>query len=59
MAWVVKQDRYRLEKVDVVPDDYYGITEILSSNFIHESPDTIKKWREQTLKTELAAMKEA
>ena len=59
MAWVVKQDRYKLEKVDVVPDDYYGITEILSSNFIHESPENIKKWREQTLKNVIAAMKEA
>ena len=59
MARVVKQDRYRLEKVDVVPDDYYGVTEILSSNFIHESPENIKKWREQTLKNVIAAMKEA
>ena len=42
MAWVVKQDRYRLEKVDVVPDDYAGITEILSSNFIHESLENIR-----------------
>lgn len=59
MAQEVKQDRYKLEKTDIVPEDYYGISEILSSNFIHESPENIKKWRQETLKNVIAAMKEA
>lgn len=48
--------RYRVPLEDRVPEDYYSITEILSTNKIHESPKVILKWRQKTVGNVLTLM---
>ncbi len=49
--------RYKLDTSERVPEDYYGIIDILSSNTIHESMETIQEYRKNTFKNIIVEMK--
>lgn len=50
-------NRYRLDTSERVPEDYYGIIDILSSNTIHESMETIQEYRKNTFRNIITEMR--
>lgn len=57
MAYRNKQlSRYRVSRKDVVPDDYFSIDDIMRSNTIHESKETISLWKKSTISNVLLEM---